>query len=54
VDAEFHELKANVKTSREMKEGKEDKFMMLISRNKTKKVEKVHFNFYYEKNYHVH
>ena len=35
--AEFHELKSNEKTSREIKEGKEDKFMTLIIRNKNKK-----------------
>ena len=42
--AEFHELKTNVKTTREINEGKEDKFMMIIhSRNKTKKLlEKFH------------
>jgi hypothetical protein len=42
--AEFHELKSNVKTTREINEGKEDKFMMMIhSKNKTKKpLEKFH------------
>ena len=41
--AEFHELKSNEKTSREIKEGNEDKFMMMISKNKTKKpLEKFH------------
>ncbi len=35
--ADFHEMKSNEKTSREIKEGKEDKFMMMIrSKNKTK------------------
>jgi 1,2-phenylacetyl-CoA epoxidase PaaB subunit len=34
--AEFHELKSNEKTSREIKEGKEDKFMMMI-KSKSKK-----------------
>ena len=28
--AEFHELKTNEKTTRETKEGKEDKFLMMI------------------------
>ena len=42
--AEFHELKSNVKTTREINEGKEDKFMMMIhSKNTTKKpLEKFH------------
>ena len=35
--SEFHELKTNERTTREKKEGKEDKFMMLMSKNKTKK-----------------
>ncbi len=36
-------MKSNEKSSREIKEGKEDKFMMMISRNKTKKpLEKFH------------
>ena len=36
--SEFHEMKSNEKTSREIKEGKEDKFMMMIrSKTKTKK-----------------
>jgi hypothetical protein len=41
--ADFHELKSNEKTSREIKEGKEDKFMMMIRHKKTKKpLEKFH------------
>ena len=41
--AEFNELKSNEKTSREIKEGKEDKFMMMIRHKKTKKpLEKFH------------
>ena len=32
--ADFHELKSNEKTSREIKEGKEDKFMMMIRHKK--------------------
>ena len=41
--AEFHELKTNEKTTREKKEGKEDKFMMIMSKNKIKKpLEKFH------------
>ena len=35
--SEFHELKTNERTTREKKEGKEDKFMTIISKNKTKK-----------------
>jgi hypothetical protein len=36
--AEFHEMKSNEKIKREKKEGKEDKFMMMIrSKNKNKK-----------------
>ncbi len=36
-------MKSNEKTSREIKEGKENKFMMMISKNKTKKpLEKFH------------
>ena len=31
--SEFHELKTNERTTREKKEGKEDKFMMMIRRN---------------------
>jgi hypothetical protein len=34
--AEFHELKTNERTTREKDEGKEDKFMMIMSKNKTK------------------
>ena len=38
--AEFHELKTN---EREKEEGKEDKFMMIMSKNKTKTLlEKFH------------
>ena len=41
--AEFHELKTNEKTTREKKEGKEDKFMMIMNKNKIKKpLEKFH------------
>ena len=41
--SDFHELKTNERTTREKKEGKEDKFMMLMSKNKTKKsLEKFH------------
>ncbi len=42
--ADFHELKTNEKTSQEIKEGKEDKFMMMIkSKTKTiKPLEKFH------------
>ena len=41
--SDFHELKTNEKTTREKKEGKEDKFMMLMSKTKTKKpLEKFH------------
>jgi hypothetical protein len=36
-------LKSNEENSREIKEGKEDKFMVMISKNKTKKpLEKFH------------
>jgi len=35
--SDFHELKSKVKNSRETKEGTEDKFMMMIRRNKAKK-----------------
>jgi hypothetical protein len=34
---EFHELKTKEKTTREINEGKEDKFMMVISKIKNKK-----------------
>ncbi len=37
IKADFHELKTNEKTTRETKEGKEDKFMMMIRHKKTKK-----------------
>jgi len=41
--SDFHELKTNERTTREKKEGKEDKFMMLMSKNKNKKsLEKFH------------
>jgi len=41
--ADFHELKTNEKTTRETKEGKEDKFLMMIRHKKTKKtLEKFH------------
>ncbi len=41
--SDFHELKTNDKTTREKKEGKEDKFMTLMSKNKNKKtLEKFH------------
>ncbi len=34
---EFHELKTNERTARKINEGKEDKFIAIISKNKTKK-----------------
>ena len=41
--SDFHELKTNERTTREKKEGKEDKFMTLMSKNKNKKtLEKFH------------
>jgi len=40
---EFHELKTKERTTREINEGKEDKLMAIISKNKTKKpYEKFH------------
>jgi 1,2-phenylacetyl-CoA epoxidase PaaB subunit len=40
--ADFHEMKSNEKTSREIKEGKEDKFMMMIKSKSKKSLEKFH------------
>jgi hypothetical protein len=41
--ADFHEFKTNEKSSRETKEGQEDKFMMMIRHKKTNKtLEKFH------------
>jgi hypothetical protein len=40
--SEFHELKTNEKIAREIKEGKEDKFMMLISKKNQKPLAKLH------------
>ncbi len=53
---DFHEMKTNEKTSREIKEGKEDKFMMMIrSTNKTKKpLEKFHITAIIKRTIHYH
>jgi hypothetical protein len=50
---DFHEMKSNKKTSREIKEGREDIFMMLMGKTKTKKpLEKVPSDSHHEKNHH--
>ena len=54
--ADFHEMKSNEKTSREIKEGKEDKFMMMIkSKTKTQKpLEKFHLTAIIKRTIHYH
>ncbi len=48
---EFHELKTKEKTTREINEGKEDKFMMVISKIKNKKtLHKYHLTAIIERN----
>jgi len=51
--SDFHELKSKVKNSRETKEGTEDKFMMMIRRNKAKKqMDKFHITAIIERSIH--